>query len=95
MHPANLVTSENRQHLHDILDEAFELPGENIVPAHAKDVGHNNTFQPAGAGFLNFDYYLHHREQATVEVLLFIHGLSEEQVDAAVRFLHERLQTGR
>jgi sugar phosphate isomerase/epimerase len=92
MDPANLIVSENKQQMHHILDEAFELLGEYIVLAHAKDVGPDNTFQAAGSGILDYDYYLHHLEAATVKVPLIIHGLSEAQVDATVRFLREKLQ---
>ena len=91
MDPANLIVPENKQHMHHILDEAFELLGEDIVLAHAKDIGPDNTFQPAGTGILDYDYYLHHLEATTVEVPLIIHGLSEAQVDTSVRFLLAKL----
>jgi len=77
--------------MHHVLDEAFEMLGEYIVLAHAKDIGPDNTFRAAGSGILDYDYYLHHLKAATVEVPLIIHGLSEAQVDAAVGFLRERL----
>ena len=95
MDPANLIVSENKQQMHHILDESFELLGEYIVLAHAKDIGPDNTFRAAGSGILDYDYYLHHLEATTVEVPLIIHGLSEAQVDATVRFLRERLREGR
>jgi sugar phosphate isomerase/epimerase len=94
MDPANLIVSGNKQHMHYVLDEAFELLGENIVLAHAKDIGPDNTFRAAGSGILDYDYYLHHLKAVTVEVPLIIHGLTEEQVDAVVRFLQEKLQSG-
>ncbi|MGZ3618713.1 MAG: sugar phosphate isomerase/epimerase family protein [Ktedonobacteraceae bacterium] len=92
MDPANLIVPENKQHMHHILDEAFELLGEDIVLAHAKDIGHDNTFQPAGTGILDYDYYLHHLKAATIEVPLIIHGLSEVQVDTSVQFLRAKLK---
>jgi sugar phosphate isomerase/epimerase len=95
MDPANLIVAGNKQLMHYILDEAFELLGEYIVLAHAKDIGPDNTFRAAGSGIMDYDYYLHHLEAANVEVPLIIHGLSEAQVDAAVGFLRERLQGGR
>jgi sugar phosphate isomerase/epimerase len=95
MDPANLITSENEHLMHHILDEAFTLLGEYIVLAHAKDIGPDNTFLAAGSGILDYDYYLHHLEADTVKVPLIIHGLSEAQVDAAVRFLRAKLQGGR
>jgi sugar phosphate isomerase/epimerase len=94
MDPANLIVSENQHIMHHVLDEAFELLGEHIVLAHAKDIGPDNTFLAAGTGILDYDYYLHHLEAATVEVPLIIHGLSETQVDTTVRFLREKLQGG-
>jgi sugar phosphate isomerase/epimerase len=90
--PANLIVPENKQHMHYILDEAFELLGEYIVLAHAKDNGPDNTFRAAGSGFLDYDYYLHLLKTANVEVPLIIHGLSESQVDTTVKFLQERIQ---
>jgi sugar phosphate isomerase/epimerase len=95
MDPANLIVSGNEQHMHHILDEAFELLGEYIVLAHAKDIGPDNTFRAAGSGILDYDYYLHHLKAGTVEVPLIIHGLSEAQVDTAVQFLHDKLRGGR
>ncbi len=91
MDPANLIVSENKQQMHHVLDEAFEMLGEYIVLAHAKDIGPDNTFRAAGSGILDYDYYLHHLKAATVEVPLIIHGLSEAQVDTTVGFLRERL----
>ena len=92
MDPANLIVPENKQHMHHILDEAFELLGEYIVLAHAKDIGPDNTFQPAGTGILDYDYYLQHLKATHTEIPLIIHGLSEAQVDAAVRFLQNKLK---
>lgn len=87
MDPANLIIPGNEQQMHYVLDEAFELLGEYIVLAHAKDIGPDNTFRAAGLGILDYNHYLRHLEAATVEVPLIIHGLSEAQVDASVRFL--------
>ncbi len=92
MDPANLIVSKNKQHMHHILDEAFELLGDYIVLAHAKDIGPDNTFLAAGSGILDYDYYLHHLRAARVEVPLIIHGLSEAEVDATVRFLNNALK---
>ena len=94
MDPANLISSDNKHLMHHVLDEAFELLRKDIVLAHAKDIGPDNTFLAAGSGILDYDYYLNHLEAATVEVPLIIHGLSETQVDTAVRFLREKLQGG-
>lgn len=93
MDPANLVLAGNKQQMHHVLDEAFELLGGDIVLAHAKDIGPDNTFQPAGSGILDYDYYLRLLVATTVEVPLIIHGMSEAQVDATVGFLREKLHS--
>jgi sugar phosphate isomerase/epimerase len=95
MDPANLIVPRNKRQMHHVLDEAFELLGEYIVLAHAKDIGPDNTFRAAGSGILDYDYYLHHLEAVSFDGPLIIHGLSEAQVDTAVRFLREKLQGGR
>lgn len=94
MDPANLITSQNKQHMHDILDEAFELLGEHIVLAHAKDIGPDNRFGAAGTGILDYDYYVHHLKASNAGVPMIIHGLSEDEVDGAVRFLQNKLKDG-
>ena len=91
----SLIIPENKQQMHHVLDEAFDLLGEYTILAHAKDIGPDNTFRAAGSGILDYDYYLHHLEAATVEVPLIIHGLSEAQVDTTVVFLRERIREGR
>ena len=90
--PANLILSENKQHMHHIMDEAFEQLGKYIVLAHAKDIGPDNTFLAAGSGILDYDYYLHQLQVATPGVPLIIHGLSEAQVDMTVGYLREKIQ---
>jgi sugar phosphate isomerase/epimerase len=92
MDPANLIVFENKRDMHHILDEAFEMLGEYIVLAHAKDIGPDNTFRATGSGILDYDFYLHHLRVANMEVPLIMHGLIEEQVDGAVRFLRDRLK---
>jgi sugar phosphate isomerase/epimerase len=95
MDPANLIVPGNKRQMHHVLDEAFELLGEYIVLAHAKDIGPDNTFRAAGSGILDYDYYLHHLEAVSFDGPLIIHGLSEAQVDTTVRFLRETLKGGR
>jgi sugar phosphate isomerase/epimerase len=92
MDPANLIMPGKEQQMHHVLDEAFELLGEYIVLAHAKDIGPDNTFRAAGSGILDYDYYLRHLVAATVEVPLIIHGLNEAQVDATVGFLRAKIE---
>src|SRR5438105_12814742 len=56
--PANLIDPGNERPMRQVLDEAFDLLGEQIVIAHAKDRGADDTFRAAGEGILDHDSYL-------------------------------------
>jgi sugar phosphate isomerase/epimerase len=90
--PANLIVPGNEQQIHSVLDEAFDLLGNDIVLAHAKDRGPDNTFRAAGEGVLDYDHYLRLLKAAAFDGPLILHGLTEAQVDATVGFLRDRLQ---
>ncbi|HAE83014.1 MAG TPA: sugar phosphate isomerase/epimerase [Ktedonobacter sp.] len=90
--PANLIVPGNEQQIHSVLDEAFDLLGKDIVLAHAKDRGPDDTFRAAGEGVLDYYHYLRLLKAADFDGPLILHGLTEAQVDAAVGFLRDRLQ---
>jgi sugar phosphate isomerase/epimerase len=90
--PANLIVPGDERPMSQILDEAFDLLGEHIVIAHAKDRGADDTFRAAGEGILDYDYYLCLLQASTFPGPLIIHGLAEAQVDAALQFIHGKLQ---
>jgi sugar phosphate isomerase/epimerase len=75
-----------------VLDEAFDLLGEHIVIAHAKDRGADDTFRAAGEGLLDYDRYIRLLQATAFTGPFIIHGLAEEQVDAALQFLYGKLQ---
>jgi sugar phosphate isomerase/epimerase len=89
--PANLIVSANRHKMHQVLDEAFDLLGEHIILAHAKDCGEDDTFRAAGEGILDYDHYVHLLRSIDFEGPLILHGLSEAQVDGALRFVRSKL----
>jgi sugar phosphate isomerase/epimerase len=76
-----------------ILAKAFELLGEDIVMAHAKDLTHDGEAgqAAAGAGLLDYDYYLELFHQAGFSGPLILHGLEEEEVAGSVAFLQAKL----
>jgi sugar phosphate isomerase/epimerase len=80
--PANLVTDLDRQG--DVLREAFDLLGDEIVLAHAKDVRRDGAIVAAGRGGLDYGLYL---ELLGDDVPLILHGLAEDEVAEAQRFL--------
>ncbi len=49
--PANLIVPSDERPMHQVLDEAFDLLGEQIVIAHAKDRGADDTFRTAARGY--------------------------------------------
>lgn len=91
--PANLFTVETLPHMHDVLDEAFNLLAPDIVSAHAKDVRltPDGTLQhcAAGTGSLDYAYYL--KLLAPLNVPLMLHGLDETQVAPALQFLQRAM----
>ena len=89
--PANLIVAGDRGRMSRVLHGAFDLLGENIIIAHAKDRGIDDSFQAAGEGILDYDQYVHLLRRVTFNGPLILHGLTEGQVDAARRFLCGKL----
>jgi sugar phosphate isomerase/epimerase len=91
--PANLIAPGDKRPMRQVLDEAFDLLGEHIVIAHAKDRGPDDTFRAAGEGILDYDSYLHLLQASAFAGPLIVHGLAEAQVDTTLQFLSGKLQT--
>ena len=90
--PANLIVPGDERQMRQVLSEAFDLLGEHIVIAHAKDRWVDETFRAAGEGILDYDHYLRLLQERSFTGPLIIHGLAEAQVDAALWFLYDKLQ---
>ena len=90
---ANLFHTGELPHMARILDEAFDLLGDDIVLAHAKDLSHDGEagHEPAGHGLLDYDHYLRLLQRSGYNGPLILHGLDESQVDGCVAFLREKL----
>ena len=95
MDAANLFDAEDParrlDHSEGILYEAFELLGDDVVIAHAKDVKTSGEVVAAGNGGLDYDLYLEHLVGAGFHGPLILHGLGEEEVEGSVAFLRWRL----
>lgn len=89
--PANLIVPGDEHQMSQMLDEAFDLLGEYIIIAHAKDRGADDTFRAAGEGILDYDQYVRLLRAAAFDGPLILHGLTEEQIDAALQFLRDKL----
>jgi sugar phosphate isomerase/epimerase len=96
MDAANLFHAGEVTRMKEIMDEAFQLLGPDIVLAHAKDVLVNGTevaHGAAGTGLLNYDHYLTLLHQAGFNGPLILHSLAEAQVPDCIAFLRGRLQS--
>ncbi|MFQ6044250.1 MAG: sugar phosphate isomerase/epimerase family protein, partial [Candidatus Poribacteria bacterium] len=93
MDPANIFHKGELPHMREILDEAFDLLGEDIVIAHAKDLSRDGEagHEAAGQGLLDYDQYLSLLNSVGFDVPLILHGLSEAQVDECVAFLRGKM----
>lgn len=82
MDGANLFRPEQVSRMYKVLDEAFELLGNDIVIAHAKDFRYTNqiSYAAVGEGNMDFGYYVHLLKQYKYDGALIMHGLSESQV---------------
>ena len=95
MDPANLFDAEHParrlSRSKEILGEAFELLGKDLLLAHAKDVKGSGELVAAGKGDLDYDLYLEHLGEAGYDGPLVMHGLAEEEVQGSLDFLRRKL----
>jgi len=79
--------------MQDILGEAIELLGPDVVLAHAKDLNRDGDAgdMAAGTGVMDYDFYLSQLSAAGFGGALVTHGLTEDQVPACVEFLKRKL----
>jgi sugar phosphate isomerase/epimerase len=89
--PANLFASGDLDRQADTLNAAFELLGEDLVLAHAKDVRADGAIVAAGQGALDYDLYISLLHVAPRGVPLIMHGLTEAEVPACLAFLQNAL----
>lgn len=79
MDGANIFHSGDLARMRDHLDEAFELVGDDIVLAHAKDLDHDGDAggRAAGAGLLDYPYYLAQLQRHGFDGVIVLHQLKE------------------
>lgn len=89
MDGANLFHAGELPRMHEILDQAFALLGDDIVIAHAKDLSHDGDagHEAAGTGLLDYDRYLALLRSVGFRGPLILHALAEDQVAQSVAFL--------
>ncbi len=89
--PANIIMPGEPAAMERTVDEAFDLLGEHIIIAHAKDRAADDSFAVAGRGILNYDHYVRGLQRLGFDGPLVLHGLDEAEVPAALQFLHDTL----
>jgi sugar phosphate isomerase/epimerase len=93
MDAANLFHAGELPRMRHILDEAFQLLGSEMALVHAKDLRHDGDagHDAAGTGVLDYDRYIELIRFTGYDGPLILHGLREDQVDASITFLREKL----
>jgi sugar phosphate isomerase/epimerase len=85
--PANIIDGSNLAAMPDVMAEAFDLLGDDIVMAHAKDKDPDDHFCAAGKGVLDYARTLKHLNEMHFEGAVILHSLEEWEVDSSVQFL--------
>ena len=93
MDGANIFHKGELPKMREIIDEAFELLGDDIALAHAKDLDTDGQagHLAAGTGLLDYDQYLGLLKESGYDGAVVLHGLSEEQVPFCTGFLREKI----
>jgi sugar phosphate isomerase/epimerase len=88
---ANLLPPERLPDQARVLGEALELLAPELVLAHAKDVRPDGTVVAAGRGVVDYPAYVAGLRGAGFDGPLVLHGLAEDEVDAAVAHVRAAL----
>jgi len=94
MDAANLFQPGNVHAMRETMTEAFDLLGNDIVLAHAKDIQiKNNELEvvAAGKGILDYDGYVELLQEYSFSGALILHGLQEDEVETSIQFLEKKL----
>lgn len=90
---ANLFPAGTLGRMREILQEAFDLLGNEIVLAHAKDLIKDGEAgdRAAGTGVLDYELYLGLLKKAGFGGSVILHSLKEAQVTEAVGFVRGKM----
>jgi sugar phosphate isomerase/epimerase len=90
---ANLFQAGQLARMRHVLEEAFDLLGDDIRMAHAKDLEKDGDagHQAAGTGVLDYGYYMICLDRVGFEGSVILHSLDEARVPASRDFVLERM----
>ncbi len=94
MDGANVFPKGTLTRQHEILDQAFDLLGDDIVSAHAKDLSRDGDagHEAAGTGLLDYDHYVKLLKQSQYDGAILLHSLSEAQAPGCIAFLRSKME---
>lgn len=89
---ANLFRADNLGRMKEVLEEAFDLLGRDLVIVHAKDIraGNHEQRQAAGTGILDYATCFRLLKHHGFDGPVVLHNLAESEVEAAVRFVRRQ-----
>ncbi|GMU23286.1 MAG: hypothetical protein AMXMBFR13_33670 [Phycisphaerae bacterium] len=95
MDGANLFPAGTLPRMREILREAFELLGDEIVLVHAKDLSADGEagHEAAGTGLLDYDCYFECMRSSGFDGPVVLHGLTEAQLPASMAFVRGKLES--
>lgn len=88
--PVNLLTVENHERQDEIMKEAFEKLGENIVAIHAKDFrieGNQKLEVSAGEGGLNYPLLLSWLKEHKPYIHILLEDVKPDKVDGVIGYI--------
>lgn len=99
MDPANIFKAGELPRMQDKLREAFDLLGNDIALAHAKDLDHDGEagHLAAGEGLMDYPLYLSLLQRSGFDgtvVLHQMHHLSEAQIDSRFAYVSQEAPAG-
>jgi sugar phosphate isomerase/epimerase len=97
MDGANIFHAGELASMRQMLDEAFELVGNDLILAHAKDLDHDGEagHLPAGQGLLDYPHYLKLLQESGYDGALILHGLrAPAEAPDAIAFVRANAPAG-
>jgi sugar phosphate isomerase/epimerase len=87
--PANIVAGDSSRSPEDQLNEAFDLLGDRIALAHAKDVDREGHFCAVGTGVIPWPLYADLLRQTGYGGAVIMHSLTVDQIEYASSVLSD------
>jgi sugar phosphate isomerase/epimerase len=90
--PSNLFHTGELPRMDEILDEAFELVGHDIIMTHGKDLDQDGAagHLPAGFGKMDYTHFCQLLVKYNYGGPILLHGLTEEQVPGCLAFMRKK-----